>query len=146
MQTISPELDMLDDIIGRCVAARTLRAARVVTRQYDQALAEHGITITQFTLMVAIGRHRPHSLTKLAEGLDIERSTLSRNIAKLRAGGFVETKAVGRSQELSLTEKGAAILKDVYPKWRDVQTSIEEKLGDPALARMREALKDLHRI
>ncbi len=147
MTSVQPETEMLNDIMGRCVAARTLRAARVVTRQYDQALSEHGITITQFTLMVAIGRHNPDSLTKLADGLDIERSTLSRNIAKLKIGGFVETTAsAGRAQELNLTAKGRDTLKAVYPKWRAVQEDIEEKLGDPGMGKLREALKDLQQI
>ena len=146
MTSVPSELAMFDDVIARCMAARTLRTARIVTRLYDQALSEHGLTITQFTLMIVIGRHKPNSLSKLAEGLDIERSTLSRNIAKLRDGGFVETVPSGRAQHLRLTRKGQTVLSEVYPKWQEVQASIETKLGEPELLKVREALGSLQQV
>ena len=147
MITAAKDFGMFEDIIDRCVAARTIRAARVITRQYDQALRGHGITITQFTLLVVIGRHRPSSITLLADGLDIERTTLSRNVAKLREGGFLkENAAEGRSQRLELSEKGMSTLQDVYPKWCSVQDGIEAKLGDPALTTVRASLKALRNI
>lgn len=144
MKIANQDLHMFDDIIGRCVAGRTIRAARVITRQYDQALSDYGITITQFTLLVVIGQRRPKSIAVLADGLDIDRSTLSRNLAKLRDGGLLEKNVLaGRAQHLSLTPKGLEILQAVYPKWRQVQDGIEAKLGNERLSNVHASLEDL---
>ena len=144
MKIADQDLQMFDDILGRCVAGRTIRAARVITRQYDQALSDNGITITQFTLLVVIGQRRPESLAVVADGLDIDRSTLSRNIAKLREGGLLEKSGMeGRAQRLNLTAKGLATLQAVYPKWREVQDRIEAKLGDVGLSKVHASLEDL---
>lgn len=144
MKSTGEDMQMFDDIIGRCVAGRTIRAARVITRQYDQALSDYGITITQFTLLVVIGQRQPRSIAVLADGLDIDRSTLSRNIAKLREAGLIEQSVVtGRAQHLSLTAKGLKTLQAVYPKWREVQDGIEAKLGEIGLSKVHESLEDL---
>ena len=127
---------MLDEITSRCLAAPTLRTARVIGRSYDRALAGSGITITQFTLLVTIAQ--------LGEWLDIEASTLSRNLAKLRKSGHVEPLGnEGRAQELVLTGKGISTLREVYPRWLDTQQDLEARLGPQNVAGVHSSLTDL---
>jgi hypothetical protein len=40
--------ELLSEVTGTCVAGRVLRAARLITRHYDDALRPTGLTITQF--------------------------------------------------------------------------------------------------
>lgn len=135
---------MLDEVTSRCLAAPTLRTARVISRSYDRALAGSGITITQFTLLVTIAKYRPTSIAQLGEWLDIEASTLSRNLAKLRKSGHVQPPgSEGRAQELVLTEKGIATLREVYPRWLDTQQDLEARLGPQNVAGVRSRLTDL---
>jgi hypothetical protein len=42
--------ELLSEVTGTCVAGRVLRAARLITRHYDDALRPTGLTITQFGL------------------------------------------------------------------------------------------------
>ena len=57
-----------------CSAGRLLRAARVLTRHYDDALRPVGITITQFGLLKVIQRLEPESISDIAQALDIDPS------------------------------------------------------------------------
>ncbi|MBH1945342.1 winged helix-turn-helix transcriptional regulator [Erythrobacter sp. YJ-T3-07] len=142
--TTPDDRTMLDEITSRCLAAPTLRTARVIGRSYDRALAGSGITITQFTLLVTIAKYRPTSIAQLGEWLDIEASTLSRNLAKLRKSGHVEPPGnEGRAQELVLTEKGIATLREVYPRWLKTQQDLEARLGPQNVAGVRSRLTDL---
>jgi len=135
---------MLDEIASRCLARPTLRTARVIGRSYDRALAGTGITITQLTLLVTIAKFRPGSIVQLCDWLDIEASTLSRNLAKLRNAGLIEKAGEDRrAQELKLTAEGMRTLRDVYPRWLQVQQGLEERLGAKKVATVRHNLKDL---
>ena len=55
--------------------------------------------------------------------LDIEKSTLSRNLKRLLALGHIimDPPAGRRGRGLHLTPKGQAVLKDAYPIWQDAQ-------------------------
>ena len=143
-QFTQSDIAMLEDISTRCIARPTLRTARSVTRVYDRALKGAGVTITQVTLMVTMAKQRPGSVAQIAEWLDIEPSTLSRNIAKLRKVGLVEpTQSKGRSIEYRLTEKGIETLREMYPKWVATQESLEHSLGQDVLESARVSLSRL---
>ena len=142
----SEDKKMLDEITSRCLAGPTLRTARVISRSYDRALAGSGITITQLTLLVAIAKYRPGSIAQLCDWLDIEASTLSRNLAKLRNAGLVEKASTeGRALELTLTAEGLSTLRDVYPRWLEVQQGLEERLGAGKVKTVQRNLKDLRK-
>ncbi|GGB64659.1 MULTISPECIES: MarR family winged helix-turn-helix transcriptional regulator [Henriciella] len=111
----------------RCAALKVLRAGRVLTRAYDEALRPTGLTITQYTLLNAIGHYEPDSIVTLGQLLDIERTTLSRNLALLEKAGLVHLGEQGsdRKRELLLTTRGVKKLEEAYPLWDSVQTRVE---------------------
>ena len=127
--------NIYDEVAGSCAAAHTLMTARRVTRAYDDALRPVGLTITQFTLLIVIGKYAPDSISELGDGLHIDRSTLSRNLMPLEKAGLVTRGAEGdrRQREIRLTPKGRAKLKKAYPLWRAAQDKIETALGPDRL-------------
>ena len=74
-----------------CASVNFRRAARVVTRHYDAALRTAGITATQLPLLAAIGTGTNASITMLADALDLERSTVSRELDALYRRGLIAT-------------------------------------------------------
>ena len=74
--------DLLSEVTGTCVAGRVLRAARLITRHYDDALRPTGLTITQFGLLHVIGRYEPDSISQVAELMNLDRTSLSRNLSR----------------------------------------------------------------
>ena len=118
-----------------CSAARLLRAARVLTRHYDEALRPAGITSTQFGLLNVIKRAEPESISDIAGILDIDRTTLSRNLKPLEKANLVFRGNEGgsRRRRVLLTTLGVAKLEEAMPLWQRAQTRVEQVLGDAKL-------------
>ncbi|WP_341197639.1 MarR family winged helix-turn-helix transcriptional regulator [Hyphomonas chukchiensis] len=118
-----------------CSAARLLRATRVVTRHYDDVLRPVGITITQFGLLNMIKRYEPESISDVAQMLNVDRTTLSRNLKPLENAGLVfrGNEGESRRRRVLLTTLGVAKLKEAMPLWRKAQTRIEDVLGEAKL-------------
>jgi DNA-binding MarR family transcriptional regulator len=127
-------------VIGKvaCHCTRLRRAARTVTRLYDEKLAAAGVTATQYSLLRAINRAQRPSLTDLGAVLDLERSTLGRNIHALEKTGMVRMRwgEDRRERAISLTAKGRAAMNKGVPLWLEAQAEIEQALGSELLEQM----------
>ena len=122
-----------------CTCARLRKLTRRLTRIYDAHLAAKGIKVTQYSLLANAARGE-RTLSEFATELDMDRSTLSRNLAPLAAQGWVRM-SVGadpRSRSVSVTAAGRRKLKAALPLWRKAQCEIEAMLGTPGV-------RDLHR-
>ncbi len=113
-----------------CTCARLRKLARRLTRVYDAHLAAEGIKVTQYSLLANAARGE-RTLSEFAAELDMDRSTLSRNLAPLAAQGWVEIEvgADPRSRNVSVTAKGRKKLQAVLPLWRKAQCEVETLLG-----------------
>ena len=116
---------------NRCYCVALRKASRRVSSLYDEALAEYGITVAQFSLMRRLQSGQPLSVSELAERLELDRSTVGRNVKLLVNKGLVGQKAGSdqREAELSLSETGATLLTESEGSWKQVQVNIEAKLG-----------------
>jgi len=121
----------IDTIAGSCACLRVRKAARNVTRLYDAALRPVGMRITQFTIMTALAAHGEVSITDLADGLAMERTTLTRNIRPLEQKGWLAISPEGyrRVRTLKLTASGQRKLESAIPLWKEAQQRMEQKLG-----------------
>lgn len=120
-----------------CILLRT--AARKVTALYDEALAPHGVTVAQYSLLRRIGRAGASSLTELARLADLDRSTVGRNVRLLGQLGLVSLD-VGTDQreaEVRLTELGRARIEACKAPWQEVQQRVESKVGSDGLAALK---------
>jgi DNA-binding MarR family transcriptional regulator len=114
-----------------CTCARLRKLTRRLTRIYDAHLAAQAIKVTQYSLLVNAARGE-RTVSEFAAELEMDRSTLSRNLAPLAAQGWV-TIAVGadpRSRSISVTAAGRRKLKSVLPLWRKAQRQVESTLGN----------------
>ncbi len=121
--------DALD--LTACTCANLRKAARVVTQAYEAALQPTGLKATQFTLLATLSKRGDLPLTKLAEALVVDRTTLTRNLKPLVGKGFV---GVGQDEDqrvrsISLTDAGKDILDEALPLWRKAQSRLVESLG-----------------
>ena len=131
------------DALCVCIAVR--KASRRLTSAYDEALEPSGINLAQFSLLRNIRRDQPASLTRLGEAMELDRSTLGRNVRVLEREGLVKASA-GRDQReaaVELTDAGTATLDLATPLWHDVQTRIYGKLGQARAAQLAELLAAL---
>ena len=125
-------------LTSECICTHLRRAARGVSRHYDEALAGFGVNVAQFSLLRHLQRLDRPSITTLAEAMGLERSTLGRNLRVLEAQGLVAL-ADGddqRNRVVLLTEAGTQLLRAAYPAWEQAQIELVERLG----ARQRDEL------
>jgi len=123
-----------------CVCVNLRRATRALTQLYDSALADAGVKVTQFSLLRAIERNEPAAITTLADDLDLDRTTLTRNLLPLQRDRLVML-AAGEDQrvtEVRLTAKGRKAIAAALPLWQQVQGEIAERLGADRVEQMRE--------
>jgi DNA-binding MarR family transcriptional regulator len=126
----------LVEVADGCACKNLRRSARAVTRLYDEALRPSGLRITQFTLLVAVAIGEAVPITRLADALSLDRTTLGRDLKPLTDRGLVEIRAGDdrRTRVVRLTGQGRDALGRAYPLWQSAQARIVEQTPWPVLA------------
>jgi DNA-binding MarR family transcriptional regulator len=128
----SPDIaEIAEQTSGACLASRVRQLSRIVTRVYDDAMRPLGITASQFTLLTQLGQQDGITAVEIGYTLDIEKSTLSRNLKRLLALGLIdmEPPAGRRGRGLHLTPKGQVMIKDAFPVWNKAQVHAATLMG-----------------
>jgi DNA-binding MarR family transcriptional regulator len=114
-----------------CASHNLRRAARLVTRHYDRALRPIGITAAQLPILSAISAGSGRSITALSNALDIEASSLSRDLALLQKKGLVRyaTATDRRARALELTPRGDRVLVAAFKAWKKAHGSLLDHVG-----------------
>ncbi len=140
---------MPPDLKLPCTVYRLRMAARRATRLYDRHLAPAGLGIAQFGLLQVISLRGGATVTHVAEALDMDRTTLTRNLTPLVREGLVETGAGRdrRSRAIAITAAGEAKLARALPLWREAQAAVRKSLGEVEVGQLH-ALLDaaMHRL
>ncbi len=114
-----------------CTVYRLRMAARRATRLYDRHLAPCGLGIAQFGLLQTLSMTGGGTVTSVAASLDMDRTTMTRNLTPLVRAGFIELRAGAdkRSRDVSLTAAGKLKLKEALPLWRAAQAAVRASMG-----------------
>jgi len=125
-----------------CTCSRLRRLTRRLTAIYDRALAPCGLRVTQYSLMSFLHGSNTAMLSALAEALDLDRTTLTRNLQPLLAAGWIalEAGADSRARIARLTPRGAAKWAEARPLWRRAQDQVNATLGSAEVARLHERI------
>ncbi len=138
-QNTSCDLKQCREIEQTCAVFNLRKASRVVTRLYEEIMKPSGILPTQFTLLVATRALGPVTITKMAELLVMDRTTLTRNLKPLEREGLLSVapgKDDQRSREVCLTRKGQKKLEQALPLWKEAQRQMQQALGVSRLDRI----------
>lgn len=129
-----PSKDLTKEMATGCLAARLRILNRAVTRVYDDALRSHGIRVNQLNILVALAAAGPLRSVDLAPFMQMDASTLSRDVERLLDRGWLRAlEAPGRSRPFEVTEAGRRLISAVAPAWREAQREARTLLT-PALA------------
>jgi DNA-binding MarR family transcriptional regulator len=134
---MAPSLgEIADATASACIATRVRQLSRIVTRVYDDALRPLGITASQFTLLTQLAQQDGITAVEIGGELDIEKSTLSRNLKRLLALGHLtmDPPAGRKGRGLHLTPKGRDVILKAYPVWRDAQSRAVKIMGQDSRA------------
>lgn len=120
---------------------------RAVSRIYDRALRPSGLRINQLNILVAIMQFEQARQQAVGRVLSIEPSTLSRDVERLRANGWVESSTGddARTSVLRLTPAGKRLLEKAAPAWEAAQQEASALLGEEVAAALGQIVTTLRR-
>lgn len=147
-------VETVKGVADECIAFRVRFASRVITNLYDRALHHLDIKINQVSILVFLTVNGGSGPGDIVRGLRMDKSTVSRNIERMRKKGWIEIGAGhdGVRQTITVTEKGVGLLAKVHVEWMKAQESARAVLGEEgvrAAQTLFEAVKpvpsDLHK-
>jgi DNA-binding MarR family transcriptional regulator len=135
----------IDAIARTCIAVRLRLLNRVVTNLYDDAPRPLGLKISQLNILVATAKLGLAQPAKVCDVLHLDTSTLSRNVERLRAKGWLEVVPGedARTQPFRLTAQGKRLLERSVPALEQAQQQAVELLGEDGVALLTETAKKL---
>jgi DNA-binding MarR family transcriptional regulator len=118
-------------VAWRCTCFNVRRASRAVSQIYDDALEPTGLRINQFSLLGAIETTGPTTVSDLARLLELDRTTLTRNLKTLQKSGLIDISPGQDKRErlVSATPSGIDVMARAKPLWRGAQDRIIKELG-----------------
>jgi DNA-binding MarR family transcriptional regulator len=130
------------DIASECIGFAVRRVSRLVTRHYDAHLTGTGMRSTQFTILNGLQALGEVTVNELAEQLQVDRTTLTRNLSLLQSRGWIDKFAGAdrRVRLIRIATGGLAALEAATRAWQTAQDTLTERLGD---ARYRKLITDL---
>ncbi|WP_460710551.1 MarR family winged helix-turn-helix transcriptional regulator [Lysobacter terrae] len=135
MNTKLPNKSETDSLVAEvtkhCLMTRTRRISRVITNLFDQELRPHGLSSSQFSLLVLIARMDGASRAEIGRANHQERSTSTRNLQLVLDQGWAEEiiPEKGRSRPILISKAGRDLLAQAMPAWRAAQVKAKQLLG-----------------
>lgn len=134
---------MIDKIASECVAVRLRMLNRVITNIYDDALRSLDLKVSQMNILVAAAKMGTARPVEVCEHLHLDVSTLSRNVERMKARGWLEVvpDEDGRSQPFRLSPLGRKLLEKAVPAWSEAQQQVKKVLGNVFVEQLNQAMK-----
>src|SRR5690349_11255649 len=135
----------IDTIAKTCIAVRLRLLNRVVTNLYDDALRPLGLKVSQLNILIVTARLGLARPAQVCDILQLDASTLSRNVKPLQAHDWLEVvpDEDARAQPFRLTPQGKRLIEMAVPAWEEAQRQATELLGSEGVALLDRAAKKL---
>lgn len=127
-----------------CTHLKLRQANRRVTRHYEAYLRPTGLKITQYSLLSHVVKLGPVQAGTLAAAMQMDASTLSRNLQPLLRQGWLQasTGADARCCVIEATPEGQARRAQAQKAWKDAQQALNRRLGAARVAALHALLDD----
>lgn len=134
-QVQTPGPDECQFMARQCLSANLRKTERLITRHYDSYLAASGVTAVQLPMLAMIRTAPEPTFRLLTEQLELDRSTLSRNLALLQRLGFIVIgpSAGPKPGTIKLTAKGRKVLGAAYEQWTRAHRDLIKMLDSDEL-------------
>jgi len=128
-----------------CVGNQLRLLSRVVTGIYERELRPLKLTASQMVILALTAKQGRVLSVELSKTLQMDASTVSRNVERMRARGWLE-QVPGkdeRSRPFRLTASGKKMLRDASTAWEKAQEQAVGLVGDEGVALLRRMSKEL---
>jgi DNA-binding MarR family transcriptional regulator len=127
-----------------CTNLKLRQLTRLVTQHCEPHFSESGLKTTQYALLSHVDKLGPIAPGELARKMDLDASTLTRNLQPLLTGGWIEVLPGedGRSRIVQVTTAGRAKRAEMKADWKRAQMSVNATLGDERVQRLHALLDE----
>ncbi len=127
-----------------CSSLKLRQLSRRVSQHFDHIVGSTGLKTTQYSLLSHIARLAPVRPGDLAVHMEMDASTLTRNLQPLVAQGWVVVGPGddGRSRCVTVTPAGRAKRAQAQREWKRAQLALNERLGVANVARLHALLDE----
>ncbi len=121
----------VETIASECLAVRIRLLNRTVTNIFDEALRPLRVKVSQLNVLMVVATRGPISPGDVARRLNMEKSTVSRNVDRMRTRGWLKVSEgdSGRKQILGIGPAGRKLIEKSLPFWKNAQAQTEAMLG-----------------
>jgi DNA-binding MarR family transcriptional regulator len=128
-----------------CPALRVRQASRVLAKLYDDKLTRFGLHSSQLPILAAVALFGDTGATmsKLAQGVVMDRTTLTRSIRPLERAGLLRvtrSREDARTKIIVITQAGERMIESIFPVWERVVRRLKKTLGAEMLAELHAGL------
>ena len=111
-------------------------------------LKDLGISVSQYFLLVNLARMETASTSELAERVNLDRSTLVRNLKPLLERGLILdfAREGARSHKFAVSEIGQALLEKGMPQWEHAQETVKSYLSQEDTETLLRLLRKLQEL
>jgi DNA-binding MarR family transcriptional regulator len=137
-----------DALLEQCALFDVHRVARILTSHYNAHLRPSGLSMAQFTLIrniAALGTGGQSHMSKVAEAMLMDRTSVTRMIEPLVSNGLLEVlpnPADRRVRDVRVTRKGEQALVRSERCWKRAQEELYSTIGSKQWLAMRRALRE----
>ncbi|HEY4083162.1 MAG TPA: MarR family winged helix-turn-helix transcriptional regulator [Burkholderiaceae bacterium] len=127
-----------------CTNFKLRQLTRLVSQQCEQHFADSGLKTTQYSLLSYIDKLGPIAPGALARRMDLDASTLTRNLQPLIADGWIEMGPGedARSRLVQVTPAGHAKRAEMQKDWKRAQLSLNATLGEERVIKLHALLDE----
>jgi len=127
-----------------CTNLKLRQLTRRVSQHYDRIVGAAGLKTTQYSLLSYVSRLGPMRPGDIAAAMEMDASTLTRNLQPLVANGWVEVGPGpdGRSRRVTATAAGRAKQAEGQREWKRAQLALNARLGEARVAALHALLDE----
>jgi DNA-binding MarR family transcriptional regulator len=136
---------LCEQAASECSCEGLRQASRAISKLYEAGYAHLDLTATQFAILVAVHLHVRAPLSRLAERLVLDRTSLYRAVKPLvrRKALLIEPGRDLRERVAVLTPAGQRLLERAIPLWKAAQERFAGAVGPAASAALRSRVADV---
>lgn len=136
-----------ENFLPECFCLQSGKVARLIARRYNASLAELDVTVNDISLLARMTGNERSSITKLADELGFERTTLVRNLHRMEQRKLIaRVEQPGRAVSYTATSEGKRILKLALPIWKKNHGELMGRFGSSDGAQIMNALNKMSAI
>jgi DNA-binding MarR family transcriptional regulator len=141
--------DRTIDVVASCACFNIRKTARAISNLYDAVLQPSGLRATHAILHMAIAMAGKPTISRLAEAMVMDRTTVARELKPLEDQGLIHITPGGdrRTRQVQLTDAGHTKRREVVPLWQVAQSRIiADGLGHERWSRLYDELQEVARL